>query len=223
MGEFGSYTDIAVNLDDQVAVVEIQRAPNNFFDELLIRSIADAFEDLQEEAGCRAIVLASAGKHFCAGANLGFTGQPSPRSVTSDPNSLYRQGVRLFRTAKPIVGAIQGAAVGGGLGLSLVPDFRVACEEARFSANFSRLGFYPGFGLTTTLPELIGSQQASMMLMTGRRVKGSPSSLARAPFGTGRHWRCWPVLATGVAGYRLAWTGWPKSGGQWPAVTWAAR
>ena len=58
------------------------------------------------------------------------------------------QAVRLFRSKKPIVGAIHGAAVGGGLGLAMVPDFRVACPETRFCANFTRLGFHPGFGLT---------------------------------------------------------------------------
>ena len=65
---------------------------------------------------------------------------------------LYIQAMRLFRSKKPIVGAIHGAAVGGGLGLAMVPDFRVACPETRFCANFTRLGFHPGFGLTDTLP-----------------------------------------------------------------------
>jgi enoyl-CoA hydratase/carnithine racemase len=85
---------------------------------------------------------------------------------------LYLEAVRLFRTHKPIVGAIHGAAVGGGLGLALVPDFRVACPEARFAANFTRLGFHPGFGLTVTLPELIGRNQAALMFYTSRRIKG---------------------------------------------------
>ena len=68
--------------------------------------------------------------------------------------------------------AVQGAAVGGGLGLALMPDFRVACPEARFSANFARLGFVQGFGLTVTLPRLVGRQRAMEMFYTGRRVKG---------------------------------------------------
>ena len=68
--------------------------------------------------------------------------------------------------------AVQGAAVGGGLGLALMPDFRVACPEARFSANFARLGFVQGFGLTLTLPRLVGRQRAMEMFYTGRRVKG---------------------------------------------------
>src|SRR5690606_4453570 len=72
---------------------------------------------------------------------------------------------------KPIVVAVQGAAVGAGLGLALVGDFRVAAPEARFTANFVKLGFHPGFGLTHTLPLLIGQQRANLMFLTGRRIK----------------------------------------------------
>jgi enoyl-CoA hydratase/carnithine racemase len=85
---------------------------------------------------------------------------------------LYKEATRLFRTKKPIVAAVHGAAVGGGLGLALVADFRVTCEEARFSANFNRLGFHPGFGLTATLPRLVGPQKAALLFYTGRRIAG---------------------------------------------------
>jgi enoyl-CoA hydratase/carnithine racemase len=70
------------------------------------------------------------------------------------------------------VGAIQGAAIGGGLGLSLVPDFRVVAPEARFAANFVKLGIHQGFGISITLPRIVGEQAASMMLLTGRRISG---------------------------------------------------
>ena len=79
-------------------------------------------------------------------------------------NPLYVEAVRLFSAKKPIVAAIQGAAVGAGLGLALVADFRVAAPEARFTANFVKLGFHPGFGITHTLPRLIGQQRAALML-----------------------------------------------------------
>ena len=85
---------------------------------------------------------------------------------------LYREGVRLFRAKKPVVAAVQGAAIGGGFGLALTADFRVAAPEARFAANFVKLGIHPGFGLTVTLPKLIGAQAANLMFLTGRRVKG---------------------------------------------------
>src|SRR5882724_5318954 len=172
-----AYTDIGVDIAGFVATIEIRRPPNNFFDLSLINQIADALEALDADATCRAAVLAAQGKSFCAGANFGDgstldkSGQ-RPGEEASPVGHLYMQAVRLFRSKKPIVGAIHGAAVGGGLGLAMVPDFRVTCPEARFVANFTRLGFHPGFGLTETLPAVIGQQKAAVMFYTGRRVGG---------------------------------------------------
>lgn len=168
--------DVAIDLDGFVATVEIRRPPHNFFDASLIRQLADAFESLDDDPGCRAIVLAAQGSSFCAGANFGggevaSDGQAGDRTL-GEAGHLYIEAVRLFRTRKPVIGAIHGPAIGGGLGLALVPDFRITCPEARFSANFTRLGFHPGFGLTVTLPALIGQNRAALMFYTSRRVKG---------------------------------------------------
>lgn len=159
--------DVSVEIgSDHVATVEIHRPPNNFFSMRLIEEIADTFETLDAGAEARAIVLCSEGKHFCAGADF------ANRADDENSGQLYAAGVRLFRAGLPIVAAIQGAAVGGGLGLALMPDFRVAAPEARFSANFARLGFHQGFGLSVTLPRLVGQQVAAELLYTGRRVPG---------------------------------------------------
>lgn len=176
MTELGSPPDLSVRLDGHVATVEIHRPPHNFFDVALVRAIAEAFERLDRETDCRAIVLCSEGKSFCAGANLGGDSSTSiiepPPNPTRGSGHLYQEGVRLFAAELPVVAAVQGAAVGGGLGLALAADFRVACPEARFSANFARLGFHHGFGLTVTLPRVVGQQAALELLYTGRRVKG---------------------------------------------------
>lgn len=171
----GAFKDIAVEKSGHVALVEIRRPPFNFFDIALIKEIASAFEALDADTECRALVLAAEGRAFCAGANFGDgstldrVGQrPNEQSV----GHLYIEGLRLFRTKKPIIAAVHGAAVGGGLGLAMVADFRVTCPEARFCANFTRLGFHPGFGLTVTLPEVIGPTKAAMMFYTSRRVPG---------------------------------------------------
>jgi len=171
MFDSNAFPELGVELAGAVATVEIRRPPHNFFDLALIHQLADAFEALDAEPACRAIVLAAQGKSFCAGARLGDGSQPTS---VGTPNTahLYVEAVRLFACRKPVVGAIQGPAVGGGLGLALVPDLRVACPEARFCANFTRLGFHPGFGLTVTLTELIGPSKAALMFYTGRRVKG---------------------------------------------------
>ncbi len=165
------YGDVSVSVNDHVAWVEIHRPPHNFFDDRLIRDLADAFEALDGDPACRASVLASEGKAFCAGADFNRPSE-SGEFLSGGPSRLYEQAVRLFACQKPIVAAIQGAAVGGGLGLSLVADFRVVSSEARFAANFVKLGIHPGFGLTYTLPRLIGAQRSSMMFLTGRRVTG---------------------------------------------------
>jgi enoyl-CoA hydratase/carnithine racemase len=86
---------------------------------------------------------------------------------------LYREGIRLFELELPIVAAVQGSAVGGGLGLACAADFRVASSASRFHANFAALGFHHGFALSATLPRIVGHQAALDLLMTARRLTGS--------------------------------------------------
>jgi len=166
------YGDVSVAVDDYVAQVEIHRPPHNYFDVQLIRDLASAFNDLDADNGCRAIVLSAEGKSFCAGANFASRNPTGATDPSQGGNPLYAEGVRLFSCLKPVVAAIQGAAIGGGLGLALVADFRVVTPEARFAANFVKIGIHPGFGLTYTLPRLIGHQKASLLFLTGRRIGG---------------------------------------------------
>ena len=160
--------------DDHVATVEMHRPPNNFFDLDLVRDLGDALEDLDSDLDVRAVVLCSEGKHFCAGANFSGGSRTAagaePRPDGSNP--LYAEAIRCFRTSVPMVAAVQGAAIGGGLGVALLADFRVAAPEARFAANFARLGFHQGFGLSVTLPYVVGNQRALEMLYTGKRLTG---------------------------------------------------
>ena len=175
----GAFADINVSLEDHVATVEIDRPPHNFFDRDLIAQIADAYGELDDDPTCRAILLKSNGRSFCAGANFGSgrgdqsgNDEFTEEGFKNTTGLLYREGVRLFSAKKPVVAAVQGAAIGGGFGLALTADFRVAAPEARFAANFVKLGIHPGFGLTVTLPNLIGPQAANLMFLTGRRIKG---------------------------------------------------
>ena len=161
------FSELTIKLTDHVALIEINRPPNNFFDYILIGQIADALTDLDKIDECRAIILCSAGKHFCAGAN--FVGESSLQDDIDPISKLYEEAVRLFKNKKPVIAAVQGGAIGGGLGVSLVADFRIACNESRFSANFSKLGFHQGFGTTVTLPMVVGAQNAAYMLLTRKR------------------------------------------------------
>lgn len=176
--------DIALEQTGFVTTIEIRRPPLNFFDIQLIRQIADALDRIDDDPATRAVVLAAQGKAFCAGANFGDpprqetapavdTGQGrDPATNLGEISHLYLEAVRIFRARKPIIAAVHGAAIGGGLGLAMAADFRVTCPEARFSANFTKLGFHPGFGLTVTLPEAIGRTNAELMFYTSRRVTG---------------------------------------------------
>ena len=169
-----TFGDVSLEVAGHVATAEIHRPPHIFFDSGLISSLADAYE-AAAEAGARAIVLCSEGKNFCAGAD--FTGRSSAGRVGSGGGAreLYDEALRLFEAPLPVVAAVQGTAVGGGLGLACSADFRIASPSARFCANFSRLGLHQGFALSATLPGILGQQRAWDLLYTGRRVGGEES------------------------------------------------
>ena len=164
--------DILVTRSGHVVQAELNKPPANYFDEPMLTGLGDLLEELADDPQCRAVVLCAAGKHFCAGADFS-----SRTGVGEDGGEgagrIYRQAVRIFAANVPIVAAVQGSAVGGGLGLACAADFRVASPETRFVANFSRLGFHQGFGLTVSLPEIVGGQLAKEMLYTGARIDGA--------------------------------------------------
>jgi len=163
------FGDVSVSIgDDHVAVVEIHRPPDNHFDVALIGDLASALEMLESTTDCRAVVLASEGKHFCAGASFGEHGAGDG----GNGRHLYDEALRVFANGLPMVACVQGAAIGGGLGLALAADFRVGAPEARLSANFAKLGFHHGFGTTVTLPAVVGQQRAAELLLTGKRIDG---------------------------------------------------
>ena len=168
----GASRDVSVELGgDFVGTVEIHRPPDNYIDVAVVGALADAYEELARDPACRAIVLCSEGKHFSAG--VAFAGRDSNADgELLRSGDFYREAVRLFAAPLPVVAAVQGAAVGGGLGLACAADFRVAGAESRLWPNFARLGFHHGFGMTVTLPALVGQQAALELLYTGRRVRG---------------------------------------------------
>ena len=156
-----------------VTEIVFANPPNNHANVALLRDIGETLLALDKKPECRAIVLASDGKAFCAGADLMNDKAGGVGGSGDDPvREFYDQALRIYEARKPVVAAIQGAAVGAGLGLAVSADFRVAAPEARFVANFTRLAFHPGFALSTTLPRLLGHQKAALMLLTSRRIKG---------------------------------------------------
>ncbi|MFZ3025204.1 enoyl-CoA hydratase/isomerase family protein [Pseudomonas sp.] len=160
---------LTLDLQDHVATLEFSRPPLNFFDQELIMDLVAALEHLDQVPECRVVILQAEGKTFCAGADFSSSGHTGERFL---PHQLYKYAVRLFRTRKPLVVVVEGAAIGGGLGLALIGDYRVTSEKARFSANFNRLGMHQGFGISVTLPRVVGVQMASLLIATGRRIDG---------------------------------------------------
>jgi enoyl-CoA hydratase/carnithine racemase len=170
--EHGSYEHIAVSEQGIIATIEVRRGPNNFVDTDMVGEIADALELYDRNVDIRAIVLCAEGKHFCAGADFSNRQADGSSRPAKRGRHLYKEAQRLWRTKKPFVAAVHGAAIGAGVGLAVAADFRVTCPEARWSTNFTRMNYHPGFGLTASLPRLIGHQQAMLMMYTGRRLTG---------------------------------------------------
>ena len=177
MSHSGRFGDVSVEVgDDHVAVVEIHRPPHNYFSLDLIAALADTYEAIDADGAGRAILLCSEGRNFCAGADFAGGTRTLDQNTGGADRHLYDEAVRLFEGATPVVAAVQGAAIGGGLGLACSADFRVGSPDSRFAANFARLGFHHGFGLTVTLPLIVGSQAALELLYTGRRIDGEAAA-----------------------------------------------
>ncbi len=170
---------VGVHVEDHVAVVELQQGPHNFASAELLHAAVDAMLAAVGD-GARAVLLCSEGKSFCAGAQFsGGAGEKAAsfgKYVQNDTGSeigpFYEAALRVFEVTVPVVAAVHGPAVGAGFGLATACDLRVTCPEAFFATNFVKLGIHPGFGISVTLPELIGPAQAADLLLTGRRVGG---------------------------------------------------
>ena len=162
---------LRLEMSENVGVVTFSNPPHNFISLQALEEFQWAFKKLDDNDHCRAIVLAAEGKVFCAGADFS-AGQAEGINPNEGLSNFYAVAMTLFETKKPMVAAVQGAAIGAGFGLSLLADFRIACPETIFSANFTRLGIHPGFGMSVTLPRIIGVSNAELLFYTGRRIKG---------------------------------------------------
>lgn len=169
---------IGIERDGRVLVVELQRPPHNHFSVAMIEAIATALEEGAGDVGIGAAVLVAQGRSFCAGADFGGDGDGDGELLggSSTTERLYSAAARLCEVGLPWIAAVHGPAIGGGLGLALTANLRVTCPEARFAANFVRLGIHQGFGLSVTLPELVGPSRAALVLLTGRRFHGDEAT-----------------------------------------------
>jgi enoyl-CoA hydratase/carnithine racemase len=164
-------------VDGHVGLITMTRAPHNYLTAPQVEDIASALEAWDGDPGVRAAVLAAEGRSFCAGAAFGAAGGDNERGAVAgteltSTERLYSAAARLCDVATPWIAAVQGPAIGGGLGLAMTANLVVTSPDARFSANFVKLGIHQGFGLSATLPARIGTAAAAAVLLTGRRYKG---------------------------------------------------
>lgn len=163
------------SVEDRVATFMLNRPEqrNAFTDDMLQRWIS-LLAECQERDDVRVIVFAAVGSSFCAGADSGrlaANSQQSPiqsqRRMTENAHALVRQVARL---SKPVIAAVNGAAVGGGVDLALMCDIRIAAKSARFAETYAKMGLLPGVGGAWFLPRIIGVAAALDMFWTGRWV-----------------------------------------------------
>ena len=124
----------------------------------------------------RCLIVTGRGKSFCAGADFksrtqGDGGAPHERSF-----AMYSHFLSLLEVEVPVIAAMNGHAIGGGMGLAVVCDLRVANREARYGVNFVRLGLHPGMATTYLLPRLMGVPKAVELLLTGRIIDGAEAA-----------------------------------------------
>lgn len=162
---------VSTTIHGHVAELRFADGEFNYASHHLLKLIADELDKIDANPELRCTVLAAEGRSFCAGANLAGDAEIVGADGMDSISKLYHEARRIFARKKPMVGAIHGAAIGAGLGLALTADFRIAGPATRFSANFVRLGFHPGFGLTHTLPRLIGPHRADWMFLSAERVR----------------------------------------------------
>ncbi len=161
--------DVLTSSDGHICTITLNRPPINFLDDVFVQNIAQALQAAYDNPQCRVIILTHAGKCFSGGAD--FAAQGDGIDIAG-VRKFYNSVIEFFSASKPIVAAIEGPAIGAGLGLALVADFRVASKNARFSANFVRLGIHPGFAIDHLLPKVVGQQAAKKLLYTGARING---------------------------------------------------
>ncbi|HEY6394347.1 MAG TPA: enoyl-CoA hydratase-related protein [Candidatus Binataceae bacterium] len=167
-----AYEQINVDIKDAIATITLNRPEKlNAYTGVMGAELHDAFYDLDGNDGVRMIVVTGAGRAFCAGADLsggGGTFDRSRQAQNAEPER--RRTIRPWNMKKPIIAAINGAAVGVGITLPMQWDIRVAAESARIGFVFVRRGVIPEALSTWLLPRIIGIARANELLMSGRII-----------------------------------------------------
>ena len=166
---------------DFVAQITLNRPENrNSMTEEVLTGFREAIGRVKEDPELRCVIITGRGKSFCAGADFRSQVQRSDQERRWLPNersfAMYAPFLALLDVEVPTIAAMNGHAIGGGLGLAIVCDLRVANRDAKYGANFVRLGFHPGMATTYILPRLMGAPRAIELLLTGRLISGEEAA-----------------------------------------------
>jgi enoyl-CoA hydratase/carnithine racemase len=161
---------------DQIGVITLNRPDNrNSMTPELLDAFAAASETARADASIRVLIVTGTGPCFSSGADFKSTLQREgdDRAPHERSFAMYEPFLSLLELRVPVIGALNGHTVGGGFGLALVCDLRIGTLEAKYGANFVKLGLAPGMSISYLLPRLIGMARASELLLTGRLVEGA--------------------------------------------------
>ena len=141
----------------------------------LLDAFSEAIDQARADDEIRCLVITGKGKCFSAGADLRSSMQRTDLGKPSREASfaMYEPFLKVLDVEVPVIAAMNGHTVGGGFGLALLADIRVANVDAKYGANFARLGIHSGLGISYVLPRLVGAAHASELLFTGRLLRGS--------------------------------------------------
>lgn len=172
---------VLYEVEDHVATLTLNRPDNrNSMTPDVLAGLADAVARARGDSDVRCLIVTGRGKSFCAGADFKSQTLAGSGAEVAPPHErfygTYVPFLSILDVEVPTIAAMQGHAIGGGLGLGVVCDLRVANREARYGANFVRLGLHPGMATTYLLPRLMGVPKAVEFLLTGRIVSGAEAA-----------------------------------------------
>ena len=147
-----------------------RRRQLNAMDSTMLAELRGAFETLEQDADATVIVLAARGLVFCAGFDVAWMASQEAEATAAELPAIEAVFDTIEACTKPVIAAVQGAAMGGGLLLTLVADACLASEHARFGAPEVKLGFFPNLRLIPRLERIVGLRAAKQMVLSGEPV-----------------------------------------------------